>query len=102
MDKLPIEKSKGLWKKGKKYNRQTSAELSPADESHYPKVLDTSMDAEIAEDVEKAEKERKLHTPKAKRCIQEVKKKGENVNPYAVCTASIGKKETILPPSERK
>jgi preprotein translocase subunit SecA len=37
----------------------------------------------------------KVHTKKWKKCVKEVKAKETNVNPYAVCTSSIGKKESF-------
>lgn len=103
MQELPIEKSKGPWKKGKK--EYTSKQAEEAATKEY--IKEKKKDAETKGNpyygekstfnlpLEKAKKEKKLHTPKAKRCIESVKKQGGDVNPYAVCTASIGKEEAI-------
>lgn len=36
-------------------------------------------------------KGKEIHTKKWKRCVKKVKKKNKRVNPYAICTASLGK-----------
>jgi len=35
---------------------------------------------------------KRIHTKKWERCVKKVRKAGTSVNPYAVCTASLGKK----------
>jgi len=51
--------------------------------------------------IEKSKKHSHIHTIKAKRCIEDVKKKNKDVNPYAICTASLGKEEAILPKHQK-
>lgn len=41
-------------------------------------------------------KGKRIHTKKWQSCVKKVKKKGGDYNPFAVCTASIGKKGSIL------
>lgn len=51
------------------------------------KIAPTRVEADLG--LVKARKP--THTPKWDRCVEDVKKKGDKVNPYAVCTSSIGK-----------
>lgn len=39
----------------------------------------------------KQKRTRKVHTAKWDRCVKKISKKGTAVNPFAVCTAKIGK-----------
>jgi hypothetical protein len=54
----------------------------------------------------KKEKESPIHKKKWERCVKDVKKqnkeRGEDYNPYAVCTASIGYEGSIKKPHRRK
>jgi hypothetical protein len=40
----------------------------------------------------KLKRRKKVHSAKWDRCVKKVSKKGTAVNPYAVCTRSLGKK----------
>lgn len=43
-----------------------------------------------------------VHSAKLRRCVEEVRKKSPGYNPYAVCSASIGYKGTVLPGHRRR
>ena len=50
----------------------------------------------------KKEKESPIHTKKWERCVKKVKKNSPDVNPYAVCTDSIGYEGSVKKPHRRK
>lgn len=50
--------------------------------------------------VEVAEKD--IHTKKWKRCVKQVEKDSPDVNPYAVCTDSIGYEDSIKKKHRKK
>jgi hypothetical protein len=48
------------------------------------------------------DKKKRIHKKKWERCVKDVKKKSPDVNPYAICTASIGYEGSILKPHRKK
>jgi len=47
-------------------------------------------------------KGKRLHTKKWQRCVRKVKMKDKGVNPFAVCSYSIGYKGSILKQHRKK
>ena len=48
------------------------------------------------------DEKKRIHKKKWERCVKDVKKKSPDVNPYAICTASIGYEGSILKPHRKK
>jgi len=47
-------------------------------------------------------KKKRLHTKKWQRCVRKVKMKDKGINPFAVCSYSIGYKGSILKQHRKK
>ena len=48
------------------------------------------------------DEKKRIHKKKWERCVKGVKEKSPDVNPYAICTASIGYEGSILKPHRKK
>ena len=77
-------------------------ELMTGSKDTAEKLTQDMVDAALKSEGKNKEKESPIHKEKWERCVKDVKKKSPDVNPYAVCTASIGYEGSIKKPHRRK